>query len=88
MRGLLLGFLGEPDDIEPDDLRRATRTWLEGLGDPDPAEDAEMLVATIGAGETETADRSVLFAAWRTALELGGRPASGRPRDRGSPLVE
>jgi class 3 adenylate cyclase len=76
MRGLLLGLLGEPDDIEPDDLRRATRTWLEGLGDPDPARDAEMLVATIGAGETETADRSVLFAAWRTALELA---AAQRP---------
>ena len=70
MRGLLLGLIGEPDDIEPDDLRRATRTWLEGLGDAEAAKDAEMLVATIGAGETETADRSVLFAAWRTALEL------------------
>jgi class 3 adenylate cyclase len=70
MRGLLLGLIGLPDDVSPDDLRSATHDWLERLGAPDPDRDAELLVTTIGAGEAEVTDRTTLYAAWRRAIEL------------------
>jgi len=70
MRSLLLRLLGLPDDASPEQIRSATRSWLDDLGDPDVAEHAELIAATVGAGESEATDRTALQGAWRTAIEL------------------
>lgn len=71
LRALLLGLIDDLDPAAgPDEIRRSVREWLARLGAPEPAETAEVLAATIGASDTDVLDRSALFAAWRTALEL------------------
>ena len=70
MRALLLGLLELPDAASPEQIRTAARGWLEDLGDPNVAEDSELLAATVGAGEGEATDRTALQGAWRTAIEL------------------
>ena len=76
MRTLLLSLLELPDDLPPEALRSAIRRWLAEAGDPAADRTADLLAATIGAGEGELADRSALFAAWRSTIELaaGRRP--------------
>ena len=77
MRALLLGLLELPDeDATPETVRIRTRRWLEDAGADSPAETAELLAATIGASDTDVLDRTALFVAWRTALELA---AAERP---------
>lgn len=77
MRALLLGLLELPeDDATPEEVRRRARLWLEDAGADSPGETAELLAATIGASDTDVLDRTALFAAWRTALELA---AAQRP---------
>ena len=70
MRTLLLDLLELPDDLPPEALRRGIRRWLEEAGDPAAERTSDLLAATIGAGEVELADRSALFAAWRSTIEL------------------
>ena len=69
MRTLLLRLLDLPDEVGPESIRRATRAWLDDLGDPNAAAHSDLLAATVGAGTTEVTDRTALFGAWRTAIE-------------------
>jgi class 3 adenylate cyclase/tetratricopeptide (TPR) repeat protein len=73
MRTLLLDLLDLPDDLPSDALRRAIGHWLDDAGDPAPARTAELLAATIGAGEGDLADPTALFGAWRSTIELAAR---------------
>ena len=74
MRAMLLQLLALPESSSADLVRSAIGQWL-GDGVSEPARVAELLAATIGIGETETADRSELFGAWRDALEAAARRA-------------
>jgi predicted ATPase len=77
MRTLLLSLLELPaEQATPEEIRSRARAWLAGAGAESPAETAELLAATIGASDTDVLDRAVLFAAWRTTLELA---AARRP---------
>ena len=67
----VLGRLADVDeDAPPSQLRRAVSKWLEDLGAENPARLAELLAATVGAGESESVDPTALQGAWRTAIEL------------------
>jgi class 3 adenylate cyclase len=70
MRTLLLDLLELPGDLPPEALRSGIRHWLEEAGDETAERSSDLLAATIGAGEGELADRSALFAAWRSTIEL------------------
>ncbi|MGI8657416.1 MAG: adenylate/guanylate cyclase domain-containing protein [Candidatus Limnocylindria bacterium] len=77
MRTLLLSLLELPaEQATPEEIRSRARAWLADAGAESPAETAELLAATIGASDTDVLDRAVLFAAWRTTLELA---AARRP---------
>ncbi|HEV8403014.1 MAG TPA: adenylate/guanylate cyclase domain-containing protein [Candidatus Limnocylindrales bacterium] len=77
MRALLLDLIGLAEDqATPEAVRTRSRRWLEDAGADTPAETAELLAATIGASDADVEDRSAMFAAWRTALELA---AADRP---------
>ncbi len=77
IRALLLGLLAlSEEQATPETVRSRTRQWLEDAGAETPAETAELLAATIGASDADVVDRTAMFAAWRTALELA---AADRP---------
>src|SRR4029077_2190129 len=77
MRALLLDLLELGDQVtDPERIRERLDSWLRETGAERPREIAEILAATIGASDAEVMDRSTLFAAWRTALELA---AAQRP---------
>jgi class 3 adenylate cyclase len=73
LRALLIRLVGLKDEAAPETLREEIRVWLEdgGVGSPERA--ADLLAATIGAGEPEVIDQAALFAAWRTAIEVAAR---------------
>ncbi len=73
MRALLFGLLDLPDDAPPEEIRRRAADWLTSAGADEPAETADLLAATIGAGDTDAVDRAALFGAWRTAVEAAAR---------------
>ena len=73
MRALLFRLLDLAEDARPDEVRRATAAWLADLGDPAAAAHAELLAATVGAGDAELADQASVFAAWRSAFELAAQ---------------
>ncbi|MEO7664567.1 MAG: adenylate/guanylate cyclase domain-containing protein, partial [Candidatus Limnocylindrales bacterium] len=75
MRGILLSIVGLPDDISPEDVRRHLVAWLRESGDTEPERTGELLAATIGASEVESADRVALFTAWRRLVELAAERA-------------
>ncbi len=70
MRGILLSIVGLPEDASPEDVRRRVVEWLGESGDAEPERTGELLAATIGASDVESADRIELFAAWRRLVEL------------------
>jgi len=70
MRAILLSIVGLGDASTPDVIRPALGAWLREAGDVEADRTAELLAATIGAGESESADRIALFAAWRRFVEL------------------
>ena len=72
----------------PTSCGAAIRRWLEAAGDEAADRTAELLASTIGAADLELADRTALFAAWRSHDRARRRPATARPRRRGPPLVE
>jgi class 3 adenylate cyclase len=76
MRALQLALLDLPDTTEPEQILEAARAWLQRAGAENPERTASMLAATIGASEAEVLDRSTLFDAWRTTIELA---AAERP---------
>src|SRR5207245_9497966 len=75
LRGVLYRLIGVPDDARPQMVRQAIRGWLEGSGLEAIEREAELLAATVGAGETEVIDRSALLTAWRTFFEIAARRA-------------
>jgi class 3 adenylate cyclase len=76
MRAILLSIVGCGDDSTPDDLRASLTKWLRDANEPDAERTAELLAATVGAGEIE-GDRVALFTAWRRLVELA---AERRPQ--------
>jgi class 3 adenylate cyclase len=75
LRGLLAGLVGLGEEAAPETVREAIRAWLHARGVDSPERAADLLAATIGAGEPEVIDRPALFAAWRTVIEAAGRRA-------------
>jgi predicted ATPase/class 3 adenylate cyclase len=75
LRALLIRLVGSKDETAPETLREEIRTWLHDHGVESPERAADLLAATIGAGEPEVVDRTALFAAWRTAIEVAARRA-------------
>jgi predicted ATPase len=55
------------------DVRAAILAWLKQNGVESPERTTELLAATVGAGDTETTDRSALLSAWRTTFETAAR---------------
>ena len=76
LRGVLFGLFDLTDDMSNDVVRARVIERLAELDVNDHEATASRLLATIGASEDETDDRSVLFAAWR---ELFERFASRQP---------
>ena len=75
LRALLVRLVGLKEEAAPDAVREEIRAWLQDGGVESPERVADLLAATIGAGEPEVIDRPALFAAWRTAIEVAGRRA-------------
>ncbi|MEO6797698.1 MAG: adenylate/guanylate cyclase domain-containing protein [Candidatus Dormibacter sp.] len=73
LRAVLFRLIGVGDDAKAHEIREAIRRWLAGSGLEAADREAELLAATVGAGETEVSDRSTLLAAWRTAFEIAAR---------------
>lgn len=76
LRPLLLRVLDLPGDSSPDWIRAAARDWLAQAGDLAAERTADLLAATLGSSEVEGVDRTELFAAWRSLVELA---AARRP---------
>jgi class 3 adenylate cyclase len=75
LRALLIRLVGLKDEAAPETVREEIRVWLHDRGVESPERAADLLAATIGAGEPEVIDRTALFAAWRTAVEVAARRA-------------
>jgi class 3 adenylate cyclase len=73
LRTLLIRLVGLKEEATPETVRDGIRVWLHDRGVESPERAADLLAATIGAGEPEVIDRAALFAAWRTAIEVAGR---------------
>ena len=73
LRALLIRLVGLKDEAAPETVREEIRAWLHDRGVESPERAADLLAATIGAGEPEVIDRTALFAAWRTAVEVAAR---------------
>jgi class 3 adenylate cyclase len=75
LRPVLLRLISLREEAPPERVREGIRAWLHERGVESPERTADLLAATIGAGEPEVIDRPALFAAWRTAIEVAGRHA-------------
>jgi len=73
LRALLIRLVGLKDEAAPETVREEIRVWLHDRGVESPERAADLLAATIGAGEPEVIDRTALFAAWRTAIAVAAR---------------
>jgi class 3 adenylate cyclase len=73
LRALLLRLVGLKDETAPETVREEIQAWLHDGGVSSPERAADLLAATIGAGEPEVIDRAALFAAWRAAIEVAAR---------------
>jgi len=73
MRQVLFTLTGTTEDTAPQQVREAIARWLQDVGVEDVDRDARLLAATIGEAGTEGADKDLLFAAWRSALEATAR---------------
>ena len=73
LRALLIRLVGLKDEAAPETVREEIRVWLHDGGVESPERAADLLAATIGAGEPEVIDRAALFAAWRAAIEVAAR---------------
>lgn len=73
LRAVLLRLVGLQEEAAPETVREGIRAWLHDRGVESPERAADLLAATIGAGEPEVIDRTALFAAWRTAIEVAAR---------------
>ena len=75
LRAVLVRLVGLKEEAAPETVREAIRVWLHDRGAESPERAADLLAATIGAGEPEVIDRAALFGAWRTAIEVAARRA-------------
>jgi len=73
LRAVLYRLVGLADDATPVTVRERTAAWLTENAFEGSANTANLLAATVGAGEGEVTDRAALFAAWRDAIELASR---------------
>jgi class 3 adenylate cyclase len=73
LRALLIRLVGLREEAPTEAVREEIRAWLAERGVESPERTADLLAATIGAGEPEVIDRAALFAAWRTAIEVAAR---------------
>jgi len=70
MRSILLAILALPDDSQPERVRESLSSWLDARGETDPRT-ADLVAATVGAGDLESADRIALFAASSSRTSTG-----------------
>jgi len=70
LRAVLYRLVGVADDAQPTEVREHIASWLARNDFAGAATTANLLAATVGAGEGEVTDRAALFAAWRNAIEL------------------
>jgi class 3 adenylate cyclase len=75
LRTVLFRLAGIEEEPEPPAVRGAIQRWLAGLGIEHAEKAAELLAATVGAGESEITDRTALLGAWRAAIEAAARRA-------------
>jgi class 3 adenylate cyclase len=75
LRAVLFRLAAIEEEDEPPAIRKAIRIWLTGLGIKDAEKTADLLAATVGAGESEITDRTALLGAWRSAIEAAARRA-------------
>ena len=73
LRGVLFRLVGISEDAESDIVREAVRSWVREAGIESAERVADLLAATVGAGEAEVVDRDSLFAAWRMVIEAASR---------------
>src|SRR5574341_1299636 len=73
LHAMLVRLVGMGEEGRPEAVREAIRAWLDDRGVESPERVADLLAATIGAGESEAVDRAALFGAWRTAVEAAAR---------------
>ncbi len=73
LRAVLYRLVGLPDDAPPAAVRGRIVAWLAENAFAGSGTTANLLAATVGAGEGEVTDRAALFAAWRDAIELASR---------------
>ncbi len=73
LHAVLVRLVGASGEAMPEVLREAIRVWLHDRGVESPGRVADLLAATIGAGETEVIDRAALFGAWRTTIQAAAR---------------
>ena len=69
----MIRLVGLKDEAAPETVREEIRVWLHDRGVESPERAADLLAATIGAGEPEVIDRTP-FAEWRTPSR-GGAPS-------------
>ena len=80
LRAVLFRTLGLDEDAPATEVRARIGSWLAEAGLAEAgAEDArqigDLLASTVGAGDSEIADRGALFAAWRSFIEIASRSA-------------
>ena len=73
LRAVLFRLVGIDEDASTEEVRHAVNRWLAESGAEDADGVGALLASTVGAGEAATTDRSALFAAWRTVIEVAGR---------------
>jgi predicted ATPase len=73
MRQVVFTLTCTTEDTPPADVREAIGSWLRDVGVENVDRDARLLAATIGVGGSESVDKDLLFAAWRSALEATAR---------------
>ncbi|HET8999596.1 MAG TPA: adenylate/guanylate cyclase domain-containing protein, partial [bacterium] len=73
LRAVLFRLAAIGEETELPAIRTAIHLWLTGLGTEHAEKTAELLAATVGAGESEITDRTALLGAWRAAIEAAAR---------------
>jgi class 3 adenylate cyclase/tetratricopeptide (TPR) repeat protein len=75
LRAIAHSVLGIADDATPDAVRTAAARWLAERGEPGADRKADIVAATVGGGEVEGIDRSILADAWRSLIERAAAEA-------------
>ncbi|MGH2395713.1 MAG: ATP-binding protein [bacterium] len=73
LRGVLFRLVGISEDSDANSVREAVRSWVRDAGIESAERVADLIAATVGAGEAEVVDRDSLFTAWRVIIEAASR---------------